>query len=91
MAERTWALIAGGGTAGHLLPGVAVARALVAAGHDPASIHFVGAERGPEATLVPEAGFTVDVLPGRGIQRRLAAEADEDEGEEERDDDYDRD
>ena len=71
MAERTWALIAGGGTAGHLLPGVAVARALVAAGHDPATIHFVGAERGPEAELVPAAGFTVDVLPGRGIQRKL--------------------
>ncbi|MEZ5140339.1 MAG: glycosyltransferase [Acidimicrobiales bacterium] len=72
MAEPTWAIVAGGGTAGHLLPGVAVARALVDAGHDPATIHFVGAERGPEATLVPEAGFTVDVLPGRGIQRWLA-------------------
>jgi UDP-N-acetylglucosamine:LPS N-acetylglucosamine transferase len=64
--------VAGGGTAGHLLPGLAVARALVARGHDPATIHFVGAERGPERDLVPEAGFTVDVLPGRGIQRRLA-------------------
>jgi undecaprenyldiphospho-muramoylpentapeptide beta-N-acetylglucosaminyltransferase len=70
-AERTWAIIAGGGTAGHLLPGVAVARALVAAGRDPATIHFVGAERGPERTLVPEAGFTVETLPGRGIARRL--------------------
>ena len=69
---ETWAIVAGGGTAGHLLPGIAVARALVAAGHDPATIHFVGAARGPEAKLVPEAGFTVDVLPGRGIQRRLA-------------------
>lgn len=68
----TWALVAGGGTAGHLNPGLAVARALVAAGHDPSSIHFVGAERGPEARLVPEAGFGVDVLPGRGIQRRLS-------------------
>jgi UDP-N-acetylglucosamine:LPS N-acetylglucosamine transferase len=67
----TWAVIAGGGTAGHLNPGLAVARALVAAGHDPASIHFVGAERGPEGHLVPEAGFDVEVLPGRGIARRL--------------------
>ena len=72
MADRTWAIVAGGGTAGHLLPGRAVARALVAAGHDADEIHFVGAERGPEAKLVPEAGFTVDVLPGRGIQRKLA-------------------
>ena len=71
MAESTWLLVAGGGTAGHLLPGISVARALVAGGHDPASIHFVGAERGPESGLVPAEGFTVDVLPGRGIQRRL--------------------
>ncbi|HWJ61187.1 MAG TPA: UDP-N-acetylglucosamine--N-acetylmuramyl-(pentapeptide) pyrophosphoryl-undecaprenol N-acetylglucosamine transferase [Acidimicrobiales bacterium] len=72
MSEPTWALVAGGGTAGHLLPGLSVARALVAQGHDAATIHFVGAERGPEAELVPAAGFTVDVLPGRGIQRKLS-------------------
>lgn len=69
--DRTWAIIAGGGTAGHLLPGLSVARALVDAGHPAGSIHFVGAERGPESTMVPEAGFSVEVLPGRGIQRRL--------------------
>lgn len=67
----TWAVVAGGGTAGHVLPGIAVARALVARGHDPASIRFVGSARGLEARLVPEAGFGVDLLPGRGIQRRL--------------------
>jgi len=71
MSDRTWALIAGGGTAGHLLPGLSVARALVDGGRSAASIHFVGAERGPESELVPEAGFSVEVLPGRGIQRRL--------------------
>jgi undecaprenyldiphospho-muramoylpentapeptide beta-N-acetylglucosaminyltransferase len=71
MAERTWALVAGGGTAGHLNPGLAVARALVAAGHPAEEIHFVGAARGPESELVPAAGFTVEVLPGRGIQRKL--------------------
>ncbi|MCB0970750.1 MAG: UDP-N-acetylglucosamine--N-acetylmuramyl-(pentapeptide) pyrophosphoryl-undecaprenol N-acetylglucosamine transferase, partial [Acidimicrobiales bacterium] len=58
--------------AGHLLPGLSVARALVAAGHDPETIHFVGAERGPESELVPAAGFTVEVLPGRGIARKLS-------------------
>lgn len=68
----TWAVIAGGGTAGHVLPGLAVARSLVERGHPAASIHFVGAERGIEATLVPEAGFDITLLPGRGIQRRLA-------------------
>jgi undecaprenyldiphospho-muramoylpentapeptide beta-N-acetylglucosaminyltransferase len=70
----TFALIAGGGTAGHLLPGLAVARALVAAGHSSSSIHFVGSERGLETTVVPEAGFTLTALPGRGIQRRLTFE-----------------
>jgi UDP-N-acetylglucosamine--N-acetylmuramyl-(pentapeptide) pyrophosphoryl-undecaprenol N-acetylglucosamine transferase len=70
----TYALVAGGGTAGHVLPGLAVANALVARGHDPASIHFVGSERGLEASLVPEAGFGLTVLPGRGIQRRLTLE-----------------
>lgn len=72
MAERSWAIIAGGGTAGHLLPGLAVADALVARGHDRSTIHFVGSDRGIEAQLVPAAGFSLDELPGRGIQRRLA-------------------
>ncbi len=73
-APTTWALIAGGGTAGHLLPGISVARELVARGHRPDSIHFVGASRGIEAELVPEAGFTITLLPGRGVQRRLTWE-----------------
>lgn len=67
----TWAIVAGGGTAGHLLPGLAVAQALVGFGHDARSIHFVGSDRGVEATLVPAAGFGFDELPGRGIQRRF--------------------
>ncbi|MFN7151680.1 MAG: UDP-N-acetylglucosamine--N-acetylmuramyl-(pentapeptide) pyrophosphoryl-undecaprenol N-acetylglucosamine transferase, partial [Microthrixaceae bacterium] len=70
-APTTWALIAGGGTAGHLLPGISVANELVARGHDAATIHFVGATRGIEAELVPEAGFAITLLPGRGVQRRL--------------------
>jgi undecaprenyldiphospho-muramoylpentapeptide beta-N-acetylglucosaminyltransferase len=65
-------LIAGGGTAGHVLPALAVAQALVARGHDPASVRFVGSRRGQEARLVPEAGFAVTLLPGRGVERRLS-------------------
>jgi len=67
----TFALMAGGGTAGHVLPGIAVARALVDGGHPPESITFVGSARGLERTIVPDAGFEVVLLPGRGIQRRL--------------------
>jgi UDP-N-acetylglucosamine--N-acetylmuramyl-(pentapeptide) pyrophosphoryl-undecaprenol N-acetylglucosamine transferase len=68
----TFACIAGGGTAGHLLPGLAVAEALVARGHPRDAIHFVGGSRGPEATLVPEAGFPLTTLPGRGIPRKVS-------------------
>ncbi len=69
---ETWVLIAGGGTAGHVLPGLAVAQALVAAGHPPETVHWMGSAVGIEARLVPEAGFGVTLLPGRGIERRLS-------------------
>jgi len=69
-----WAFVAGGGTAGHVLPGIAVANELVERGHAAEGIHFVGAERGIEGRLVPEAGFGITLLPGRGIQRRLTLE-----------------
>jgi UDP-N-acetylglucosamine--N-acetylmuramyl-(pentapeptide) pyrophosphoryl-undecaprenol N-acetylglucosamine transferase len=67
----TWAIIAGGGTGGHVMPALAIARALVAGGRDAGSIHFVGARRGIEGQVVPEAGFGITLLPGRGIARRL--------------------
>jgi UDP-N-acetylglucosamine--N-acetylmuramyl-(pentapeptide) pyrophosphoryl-undecaprenol N-acetylglucosamine transferase len=69
-----FALLAGGGTGGHVQPALAIAEALVARGHAPASIQFVGSRRGMEGKLVPEAGFGVTLLPGRGIQRRLTAD-----------------
>lgn len=65
-------MIAGGGTAGHTVPAIAIGRALVARGHGPDSIHFVGSRRGVEARLVPDAGFAITLLPGRGIQRSLS-------------------
>jgi len=71
-AQRCFALIAGGGTAGHVQPALAIARALVARGHSPAAIELVGSERGIEARLVPEAGFELTLLPGRGLQRKLS-------------------
>ncbi len=70
-----FAVIAGGGTAGHVHPGLAVARALVARGHAPGSILYVGSERGIEHELVPPAGFELVTLPGRGVPRGLSAEA----------------
>ncbi len=69
--HRPWAIICGGGTAGHVVPAIAVGRALVDRGHPAASIHFVGARHGIEGRLVPAAGFGVTLLPGRGLVRRL--------------------
>jgi UDP-N-acetylglucosamine--N-acetylmuramyl-(pentapeptide) pyrophosphoryl-undecaprenol N-acetylglucosamine transferase len=67
-----FAVIAGGGTAGHVLPALAIGRALVGAGHPGPTIHFVGSRRGIEGRLVPAAGFPLTQLPGRGVTRRFS-------------------
>ncbi len=53
-------LIAGGGTGGHIIPALAVARALVER-HN-AEILFVGTPRGMEGRLVPQAGFNLKLI-----------------------------
>jgi UDP-N-acetylglucosamine--N-acetylmuramyl-(pentapeptide) pyrophosphoryl-undecaprenol N-acetylglucosamine transferase len=70
-ADPLWCVVAGGGTAGHIHPGLAIAGELCRRGHPADSILFVGSERGVDRELVPEAGFDLVTLPGRGIQRRL--------------------
>lgn len=61
-------VIAGGGTGGHLFPGIAVAEALMAL--DPAAaVLFVGTERGIEARAVPQAGFDVAFIQIGGLKR----------------------
>jgi UDP-N-acetylglucosamine--N-acetylmuramyl-(pentapeptide) pyrophosphoryl-undecaprenol N-acetylglucosamine transferase len=71
-APGTWAVLAGGGTGGHLYPGIAVAEALVEHGHDPGTLRFVGARRGLEAKAGALEGFPVTLLPGRGLVRRAS-------------------
>ena len=71
MTEPVFALFTGGGTGGHTYPAVAVAQELVRRGHAPGTLRFVGGSRGIEGEVVPEAGFAIDLLPGRGLQRRL--------------------
>ena len=68
---RAFAVVTGGGTAGHVLPALAVAEALVAHGHDRATIHYVGAERGIETRLLPPTGFPHTFFDVVGVQRRL--------------------
>jgi UDP-N-acetylglucosamine--N-acetylmuramyl-(pentapeptide) pyrophosphoryl-undecaprenol N-acetylglucosamine transferase len=53
-------LIAGGGTGGHIIPALAVARELVK--RHQAEILFVGTARGLESRLVPDAGFGLKLI-----------------------------
>src|SRR5690349_3127485 len=59
-------LIAAGGTGGHVIPGLAVARELRARGHH---VAFVGTERGIEVKLVPAEGFELKLIDVGGLNR----------------------
>jgi UDP-N-acetylglucosamine--N-acetylmuramyl-(pentapeptide) pyrophosphoryl-undecaprenol N-acetylglucosamine transferase len=60
-------VIAGGGTGGHLYPGIAVARELLARRPD-AIVTFAGTSRGIESRVVPREGFQLDVLRSAGLK-----------------------
>ena len=60
-------LIAGGGTGGHLYPGIAVARELTARVPD-AQVAFVGTSAGLEARVVPREGFALDLIRSAGLK-----------------------
>lgn len=66
------ALIAGGGTAGHVYPGLALAAALSARGHE---VSFLGTADGLEARLVPEAGYELASVPARPFVREVSVQA----------------
>ena len=61
--------IVGGGTAGHVYPGLALAGTLRERGHD---VTFLGTETGLEAKLVPAAGFPFRVIRARPFVRQRA-------------------
>jgi UDP-N-acetylglucosamine--N-acetylmuramyl-(pentapeptide) pyrophosphoryl-undecaprenol N-acetylglucosamine transferase len=60
-------LIAGGGTGGHIYPGIAIAKALEKKVSN-VEILFVGAQGGVEAAIFSDAGLSHHLLPGRGIR-----------------------
>jgi UDP-N-acetylglucosamine--N-acetylmuramyl-(pentapeptide) pyrophosphoryl-undecaprenol N-acetylglucosamine transferase len=69
--EASVFLIAAGGTAGHVLPALAIARVLRDHG---ARVTFAGSPDRAEARLVPEAGFELDTFRVSGLPRRPGVE-----------------
>jgi UDP-N-acetylglucosamine--N-acetylmuramyl-(pentapeptide) pyrophosphoryl-undecaprenol N-acetylglucosamine transferase len=59
-------LIAAGGTGGHVIPGLQIARELRRRGH---RCRFVGTARGLESRLVPKEGFPLELLPVGALNR----------------------
>ena len=64
---RLAVVIAGGGTGGHLYPGIAVARELLRRVPE-ATVTFAGTERGIESRVVPREGFVLDTLRSAGLK-----------------------
>lgn len=65
--EQPRVVVAAGGTAGHVMPAIAVADALKAEG---ALVTFLGTADRAEAELVPEAGYEIDFVDVSGMDRR---------------------
>lgn len=64
-------LIAGGGTAGHINPGIAIANYIKEKSRD-AQILFVGTKNGLETKLVPHNGFELSLISVKGLRRKLS-------------------
>jgi UDP-N-acetylglucosamine--N-acetylmuramyl-(pentapeptide) pyrophosphoryl-undecaprenol N-acetylglucosamine transferase len=60
-------LIAGGGTGGHLYPGIALAEEVVTR-HHANQVVFVGTERGLEARVVPASGYKLETIRAQGLK-----------------------
>jgi UDP-N-acetylglucosamine--N-acetylmuramyl-(pentapeptide) pyrophosphoryl-undecaprenol N-acetylglucosamine transferase len=64
-------ILAGGGTGGHLFPGLAVAREFQRR-DSMTGILFIGTSQGIEARVLPREGFKLETLPVRGLKGRGA-------------------
>jgi UDP-N-acetylglucosamine--N-acetylmuramyl-(pentapeptide) pyrophosphoryl-undecaprenol N-acetylglucosamine transferase len=62
-------VIGGGGTGGHLYPGIAIAREILARRPE-AVVTFAGTARGIETRVVPREGFELDLLRIAGLKGR---------------------
>jgi len=61
-------IIAGGGTGGHLFPGIALAEEILGRGGN--EVLFVGTERGLEAKVCPKQGFALRTIEVSGLKRK---------------------
>ena len=60
-------IMAGGGTGGHLFPGLSLAKAMEKIDPD-TDISFVGTVHGLDMEIVPRAGYFIDILSaGQGV------------------------
>ncbi|MDD5434194.1 MAG: undecaprenyldiphospho-muramoylpentapeptide beta-N-acetylglucosaminyltransferase [Nitrospira sp.] len=66
-------LIAGGGTGGHLYPGIAVAEEIYRQDRN-SDVLFVGTQQGIEARILPKEGYKLETIPAGGIaNKRIGA------------------
>ena len=68
-----YAVVAGGGTSGHVLPALAIVDALVERGHDRSTLLYMGARRGVETSIVPPTGTPTVFDDVVGLQRSMRA------------------
>lgn len=74
-SPRVFAVIAGGGTAGHMIPALAIAEQLVDRGRSPRSVAFVASRRPVDARLLDGTDHPRLLLNVDGLQRSLAPKA----------------
>ncbi len=71
MIKSLRVVFAGGGTGGHLYPAIAIAEAFKRRMTEFAGV-FIGTARGIEARVIPPLGYRLELVPVRGLLRKLS-------------------
>jgi UDP-N-acetylglucosamine--N-acetylmuramyl-(pentapeptide) pyrophosphoryl-undecaprenol N-acetylglucosamine transferase len=64
-------IITGGGTGGHINPGVSIAKKIKEK-HSDASVLFIGTEKGLERKMVPKEGFKIKFISVEGLNKKIS-------------------